>query len=470
MASTNDDLCFTPATELARMFAGRTVSPVEVMDAVLARLEALNPRLNAICTPTADSAMSAARRSEKEMMSGAPLGPLHGVPTTIKDLVFTRGVRTASGTHVYADRVPDVDAPVVTRLREAGAISIGKTAVPELGWKGCGDSPLTGTSHNPWMHGMNAGGSSTGAAICAASGIGPIHQGSDGAGSIRIPAAFCGIYGIKPSFGRVPNFPVPNNDSISHVGPMTRTVADAALVLGVIAGPDPRDPYTLEASPADYLARLDEDLSGRKVAWSPDLGYLPVDDDVARVAREAVSAFERLGCHVEEVDPGWGDQREMELFFYSANFAGMVGPFLEEWGAKMDPGLVACARDGMTHSAAAYVRMRQRRLDYYETARTFFDDYDLLLTPSLSVAAFPVNTLIPSHWEQHPWDWIRWAGFSYPFNLLGLPAATCPCGFTPDGLPIGLQIVGGRFQDLGVLQASCAFEQARPWSQARPPL
>ena len=470
MASTNDELCFTPATELARMFADRSVSPVEVMDAVLARLEALNPRLNAVCTPTADSAMAAARRAEREMMSGAPLRPLHGVPVTIKDLVFTRGVRTASGSHLHADRVPDFDAPVVTRLREAGAITIGKTTVPELGWKGCGDSPLTGTSHNPWKHGMNAGGSSTGAAICAASGIGPVHQGSDGAGSIRIPAAFCGVYGLKPTFGRVPNFPVPNNDSISHVGPMARTVSDAALVLGVMAGPDPHDPYSLEAPPADYLAELDADLSGRRVAWSPDLGYLPVDEEVARVVRDGVSAFEDLGCRVEEADPGWGDPREMELFFYSANFAGMVGPLLEEWEAKMDPGLVACARDGMAHTARAYVRMRQRRLDLHEKAQAFFADHDLLLTPSLSVAAFPVNTLIPPHWEQHPWDWIRWAGFSYPFNLLGLPAATCPCGFTPAGLPVGLQIVGGRFQESGVLQASRAFERAHPWSEARPPL
>jgi aspartyl-tRNA(Asn)/glutamyl-tRNA(Gln) amidotransferase subunit A len=465
-----EDLCYTPATRLARLIRERTLSPVEVMQTVLERADALNPKLNAICTSTAERALEQARAAERAVMRNETLGPLHGVPTTIKDLAFTKGVRTMAGSHIYADRVPDEDAPFVERLAAAGAISIGKTTVPELGWKGCGDSPLTGISHNPWKHGTNAGGSSTGAAICAAAGIGPIHQGSDGAGSIRMPAAFCGVFGMKPSFGRVPYYPVTNNDLMSHVGPITRTVADAALMLQVMAGADDRDLSSLPGPVEDYLARLDEGIAGLRVAFSPDLGYLPVDEEVASVVQGAVSAFEEQGCEVAEVAPGWDDPIGIEHLYYTANFAGNVGPFLEEWEDRLDPGMVACAREGMRHSAADYVQARGRRNAFYDRVRQAFERFDLLLTPTMSVAAFPVGRLMPEHWEQHPWDWIRWAGFSYPFNLTWLPAATCPCGFTPDGRPVGLQVVAGRHQDLRVLQAARAFEQARSWAESRPPV
>jgi len=465
----DEDLSFTPATELTQMIRAKRLSPVELMQATLARAQALNPGLNAICTPTYEAALDAARQAEAAVTRGERLGRLHGVPTTIKDLAFTRGVRTMSGSNLYSDRVPEFDHVHVERLRAAGAISIGKTTVPELGWKGNGDSPVTGITHNPWKHGMNAGGSSAGAAVCAAAGIGPIHQGSDGAGSVRMPAAFCGVFGMKPSFGRVPYHPMPNNGLISHVGPITRTVADGALMLQAMAGPDDRDLSSLEATPEDYPARLDEGIAGLKVAYSPDLGYLKVDAEVAEPARRAALAFNELGCHVEEVNPGWGDPIEMEHCHFASNYAGMLGHLLERWSDRIDPGLVALTRHGLTYSAADYCRAQGERLAYYDKVYAFFQRYDLLLTPSLSVAAFPADRLIPAHWEQHPWDWLRWAGFSYPFNMTWLPAATCPCGFTPAGLPVGLQIVGGRFRDLRVLQAARAFEQARPWAQVRPP-
>jgi aspartyl-tRNA(Asn)/glutamyl-tRNA(Gln) amidotransferase subunit A len=464
----NDDLCFTPATELAWLIRTKRLSPVELMQATLARAQTLNPRLNAICTPTYDAALDAARAAESAVVRGEPLGPLHGVPTTIKDLAFTRGVRTMGGSNLFRERVPEFDHVHVERLRTAGAISIGKTTVPELGWKGNGDSPVTGITHNPWKHGMNSGGSSAGAAVCAAAGIGPIHQGSDGAGSIRMPAAFCGVFGLKPSFGRVPYHPVPNNGLISHVGPITRTVGDAALMLQAMAGPDDRDVASLEGVPEDYLARLDEGIAGLKVAYSSDLGYLKVDAEVAEPVRRAALAFSGLGCNVEEVNPGWGDPTAMEHCHFASNYAGMLGHLLDEWGDRMDPGLVALTRHGLTYSAADYCRAQGERLAYYDKVYAFFQRYDLLLTPSLSVAAFPAERLIPAHWEQHPWDWLRWAGFSYPFNMTWLPAATCPCGFTPGGLPVGIQIVGRRFRDLQVLQAARAFEQARPWAQVRP--
>jgi aspartyl-tRNA(Asn)/glutamyl-tRNA(Gln) amidotransferase subunit A len=467
---TNDTICFTPATELSRMIRGKAISPVEIMGAVLERAQALNPSLNAICTPTYETAMESARTAEVAVTRGTALGILHGVPITIKDLSFTKGVRTMAGSHIFRDRVPDFDHLHVERLRAAGAISIGKTTVSELGWKGNSNSPLTGITHNPWKHGMNAGASSAGAGVCAAAGIGPLHQGSDGAGSIRMPAAFCGVFGLKPSLGRIPYWPMPNNGLISHVGPLTRTVGDAALMLQAIAGPDDRDASSLDSEPDDFLAHLDEGIRGLKVAYSADLGYLKVDPEVAEPVRRAALAFEELGCTVEEVNPGWGDPIEMEHCHFAGNYAGMVGHLLDRWADKMDPGLVALTRHGMTYSAADYCRAQGERLAYYDKVRSFFERYDLLLTPSLSVPAFPAELLIPSHWEQHPWDWLRWAGFSYPFNLTGLPAATCPCGFTPAGLPVGIQIVAGRLEDMRVLQAARAFEQARPWAQHKPKL
>jgi aspartyl-tRNA(Asn)/glutamyl-tRNA(Gln) amidotransferase subunit A len=465
-----EEICFTNATELSQMIRRRAISPVEIMDAVLERAVELNPRLNAICTPTYDTAMQEARDAEAAVMRDQPLGLLHGIPITIKDLAFTKGVRTMAGSHIYSDRIPEFDHAHVERLRAAGGISIGKTTVSELGWKGNSNSPLTGITHNPWMHGMNAGASSAGAGVCAAAAIGHLHQGSDGAGSIRMPAAFCGVFGLKPSFGRIPYWPMPNNGLISHVGPMTRSVADSALMLQAMAGRDDRDVSSLDSEPDDYLAHLDAGVNGLKVAFSPDLGYLKVDAEVAEPVQRAALAFQELGCSVEQVDPGWGDPIDLVHCHFASNYAGMIGTLLDKWADKMDPGLVALTRHGMTYTAADYCRAQGARLAYYDKVRAFFERYDLLLTPSLSVAAFPAERLIPSHWEQHPWDWIRWAGFSYPFNLTGLPAATCPCGFTPDGRPVGLQIVAGRNNDLRVLQASRAFEQARPWAHRRPPL
>ncbi len=461
-------LHYAPATELVGLICDKSLSPVELVKAVIDRAEQLNPRLNAICTMTFDAAIDQARVAEAMVMRGDALPPLHGIPTTIKDLALTRGVRTMAGSHVFAKRIPEIDHAHVERMRAAGMISIGKTTTSEFGWSGVSNSPLTGITHNPWKQGMNAGASSAGAAVCAAAGIGPVHQGSDGAGSIRMPAAFCGVYGIKPSHGRVPYYPMPQNGLISHVGPISRTVADAALMLQAIAGPDDRDMTSIDAPPEDYLARLDEGIAGLRVAYSPDLGYLKVDGEVATAVRDAVEAFEEAGCRVEEVDPGWGDPIEMEHCLFAATIAMMWGGFEQEWGDKMDPGLVAMVRYGRQFSADEYTRAAGERLLYYDKVRAFFEQFDLLLTPSLSVAAFPADRLIPEHWEQHEWDWLRWAGFSYPFNLTWLPAATCPCGFTKDGLPVGLQIVAGRNRDLRVLQASRAFELARPWAQHRP--
>jgi aspartyl-tRNA(Asn)/glutamyl-tRNA(Gln) amidotransferase subunit A len=464
------DLCYTAATEIARLIRTKALSPVEVTQAVLARIDGVNPRLNAYCTVTADAAMDAARSAEQALMRGAPLGPLHGVPYSVKDLAFTKGVRTMGGSFIFEHRVPDTDAPLARRLRAAGGVMLGKTTTPEFGWKALGDSPLTGVTRNPWNPGMTTGGSSAGAGAAAAAGLGPLAQGSDGAGSIRIPSSFCGVFGFKPSFGRVPNWPLSNNDYSSHNGPMTRTVADAALMLSVMAGPDDWDRTALEAAPENYAGGLARSLKGVRVAYSPDLDGFPVDPEIATIVREGVGAFEELGCIVEEVKPGFADTRELIRIMWSAHEAGNRGIFVPQWRERMDPGLVACIEAGGRYSVVDYIQARDRKIQFWDTVRPLFERYEFLLTPSVSVAAFEVGKLNPTHYRQHEWDWFDWASFSYPFNFTGQPAASLPAGFTAAGLPVGLQIVGRRHADLSVLQASAAFESARPWADRRPPL
>ncbi len=465
---TTDDLCFTPATELAELIRKKTVSPVEVTRAVLERIERVNPAINAFCTVTAEAALRSAREAEVAVMKGGPLRPLHGIPFSIKDLALTKGVRTMSGSYVFEQRVPDTDAPFVRRLHEAGGVMLGKTTTPEFGWKALSDSPLTGRTSNPWNTQMTTGGSSAGAGGAVAAGLGPLAQGSDGAGSVRIPSAFCGIFGLKPTYGRVPMWPVSNTDSASHTGPMTRTVADAALMLSVMAGPDPWDGTCLDGAPADYTGLLSGGVRGLRLAFSLDLGRLRVDPDVAAVVQQAARVFESLGATVEEVDPRFADSHELIRGIWSMHYAGNYSQYLRQFRDRMEPGFVACIDHGARFSAVDYVEIRGRKLAYCDSVRPLFDTYDLFLTPSVSVAPFPVGRLNPEHWPQHQWDWIEWAGFSYPFNFTGQPAASVPAGFTPAGLPVGLQIVGRRFADLTVLQASAAFEQARPWADRRP--
>ena len=359
---------------------------------------------------------------------------------------------------------------MLTRLRAAGAIVLGKTTTSEFGWKGVSQSPLTGITHNPWRHGYNAGASSAGAGAAAAAGFGPLHQGSDGAGSIRMPAHFCGVFGLKPSFGRIPAYPVSSGDYTSHNGPMTRTVADAALFLAVTAGPHPDDHTTLPAGPAEYLGRPGAGVRGKRIAFSPDLGHARVDPDIAALVAAAARRFSELGAVVEEVTPPWGPLGpELIRLFWPAHLTRLAAK-LPEWESRMDPGLVACIRAGMATSIEAYQLARDRKYAYVSAIHRWFQDWDLLLTPSVSVAAFPTERLNPAHWPQHEWDWVQWAEFSYPFNMSWNPAASIPCGFTAAGLPVGVQVVGRRFDDLGVLAAAASFEQAQPWADRRPAL
>jgi aspartyl-tRNA(Asn)/glutamyl-tRNA(Gln) amidotransferase subunit A len=466
----DETLAFTTATKLAELIRTKQVSPVEVMEATLRRIAALNPRVNAFANLGADRAMAQAKQAEVALMGGGKIGRLHGLPTTIKDLTITKDLPTEFGTFIMKGNQPTEDTPFVTRLQDAGAIVIGKTTTSEYGWKGVSESPLTGITHNPWKHGYNAGASSAGAAAAAAAGFGHLHQGSDGAGSIRRPSHFCGVFGLKPSFGRVPAYPVSTGDYTSHSGPLSRSVADAALMLEVMAGPHPLDFTTLEAGPANYTGRLHDGVKGKRIAYSPDLGHARVDPEVAALVKAAVARFTELGAIVEEVATPWAKSGpEMIRFFWPAHMARLA-PKLKQWANQMDPGLVACIEAGAGISVVDYLLWRERKMAYVSAINQWFEDWDFLLTPAVSVAAFPAELLMPAHWPSHDWDWVSWAEFSYPFNMSWNPAASVPCGFTADGLPVGLQVVGRRFDDLGVLQAAAAFEAAQPWADKRPAL
>ena len=467
-----DEIGFLGVSELAALYRARKLSPVEVAHAVLARMEAVEPRVNAMMRLTPEHALDAARRSEDVFANRGTPRMLEGIPFTIKDLQHTKGIQTDFASVATQGTVPDLDAPVVTRLYAAGGMIMGKTtSAAESGWKGVSEAPISGITHNPWGRGLNAGASSSGAGVAAAVGYGPLHQGGDGAGSIRMPAHFSGVYGLKPTHGRVPCWPVSNNDMATHIGPLTRTVEDAALMLQAIAGPHPWDFTSLDSAVPNYAAQLQAgSLKGKRIAYSRTLGHARVDPEVADAVEAAVRVVAELGAVIEEVEPAWGAQGpELARFFWPATFTGRI-PLLAEFGDRMDPGFVAMLEEARHFTVQQFMEMRTRRFAYIQAIHEFMEGYDFLLSPAVSVAAFPADKLQPAHWPQHPWDWLMWAEFSYPFNWSGNPAASVPCGFTPAGLPVGLQIVGRRFDDLGVLQASAAFEAAKPWAHLRPPL
>jgi Asp-tRNA(Asn)/Glu-tRNA(Gln) amidotransferase A subunit family amidase len=464
-------LAWLSATELAALIRRKKVSPVEVIGTVLDRIDALNPRLNAFVTLTGAEARREAKAAERALMRrSARLGPLHGVPFSVKDLVITRGVRTTFGTPLYRDNVPADDAPIVERMKAAGGIMLGKTNTPTFGWIGATHNLVFGITRNPWNLERTPGGSSGGASAAAAAGLGPLHIGTDGGGSIRIPASCAGIFGHKPSYGRIPTYPVSGAWSLSHVGPLTRTVADAALMLTVCAGPDERDQYSLPGPRVDYVKALRGSLKGLRVAYADDLGFADaVDPEVRAVCAKAARAFRDLGCRLEEVRPGWPSPREAWGEIFCGGIAARMAPYLDRRG-DIEPGLYRIIETALKNPPTKYVQGWFDRLAWWQHPRAFFEKYDLLLTPTIACPPFAVgldNPTVIAGKSVEPYAWIP---FTYPFNMTGQPASSVPCGFTKDGLPIGLQIVGRRFDDVTVLRASAAFERARPWAQHRPAL
>lgn len=461
-----DDLCFLSGHELRARYVTRELSPVEVTDAILDRIERVNPRLTAFVTVTPEIARRHAAAAERACQPGGEPGPLAGIPISIKDLTPTKGIRTARGSLLDPDWVPDEDAPFVERALAAGAVLLGKTNTPELGWKGDSGNRLFGPTHNPWRLGRTAGGSSGGAAAAVAAGLGPLAQGSDGAGSIRLPAAFCGIFGFKPSFGLVPQYPASAVGDLSHLGPMTRTVRDAALLLSVVAGADERDRLSWSSGERD-LADVEGGVAGLRVAWSPDLGHAAVGAEVAALTEAAAGRFAELGCEVETASPDLPSPWDIIDPLWSSAMAGVFHDRLAEVRELLDPGLLAVVERGGTIGADAVADAGLRRNAYYHGMRRFMERFDLLLTPTVPITAFRAGADRPDAVDGG--DYLDWTPFTYPFNLTGQPAATVPCGFV-DGLPIGLQIVGRWRNDASVLRAAAAFEAVAPWADLRPTL
>ncbi len=453
------------ATDLVALYRAKALSPAEVTRAALDRIGRHNPAINAWCYVDRDGAMAAARASEARWHAGAPRGLLDGVPIGIKDNILVAGMPARFGSRLTPAEPREIDAPAAARLREQGAVLLGKTTMPEFGWKATGDSPLTGTTRNPWDTRMTTGGSSAGAVAAAVLGMGPLHLGTDGGGSIRIPAAFTGCFGIKPTRARVPAFPAAPLGTLAHVGPLARTVADAALALTVISAPDPRDVYALTQPAPDFLEGLDVGVRGLRIAYSPRLGYATrVHPEVEKAVATAARTLQGLGASVEEADPDLGgDPIALWDTFWWPTMRFTFEAYGERWRTESDPLLVAAVDRSPPVSVSDHIRAQLMRADLHNALVRFHERYDLLLTPALPLPAFEVNQLVPPSGE---WGsaWCDWSPFSYPFNLTTQPAASVPCGLTSAGLPIGLQVVGAIGADALVLRACRALEEAAPFA------
>jgi aspartyl-tRNA(Asn)/glutamyl-tRNA(Gln) amidotransferase subunit A len=460
------DLADATATALLDLYRRGEASPVEATRAVLDRIDERDPALNAFCLVAGEEALEAARSSEARWHRGEPVGPLDGVPTSIKDLILTKGWPTRRGSRTVDPAQPwDVDAPATARLREAGAVLVGKTTTPEFGCKAETNSPLTGLTRNPWDLTCTPGGSSGGTAAAVAAGLAPLSVGSDGAGSVRIPAAFCGNVGLKPSFGRVPAYPLSPFGTVSHLGPHTMCVADAALALTVLSRPDARDWTSLPYDDRSYVDGLDDGVTGLRVAFSPTLGYATVHPEVAAAVARAAADLAGLGAVVEQVDPGFADPIDISTGLWFTGAWTLWSTLTPEQQAVTDPDFAAQAALGSALTSLDVQRLVLRRGELGSFMRRFMERFDLLVTPSVAVPAFDAQPA--GHRPMTPESMLGWTPFSYPFNLTQQPAVTVPCGLTANGLPIGLQLVGPMFGDALVLRAAQAYEQLHP--VPRPP-
>lgn len=469
---TTDEIWKKSGTEQVRLIREGEVSPLDVLEASLQRVEALDSTLNAFCVLDEEGAKEAAREAEHAVDNGDDLGRLHGVPVGVKDLIDVEGMKTTYGSKLYENYIPEQDSVSVRRIRDEGGIILGKTNAPEFGYQGITDNAVYGTSYNPWDTSKTPGGSSGGSGAAVAAGMVPFALGSDGGGSIRIPSSFCGLYGIKASFGRVPLFPEHRNpdlpgtnawESVEHVGPMTRTVEDSALLLEVIAGPHHMDRHSLPDDGTDYIGSTESpDISGLNVAYSQDWGFAAVDPVVREITAEAARSFEELGCTVDEADPGFPDAEDA----FTAIVAGSTDlkelrKALYEHADDMEPVLVDILESDWT--AIDFTEAYKTRQEVNIRMRRFMEEYDLVLTPTLAVPPFSAESPGPTTIDGRRVGLFHWLEFTFTINLTGQPAATVPAGWTSGGLPIGLQIIGGHLDDELVLAASAAFEENTPW-------
>jgi aspartyl-tRNA(Asn)/glutamyl-tRNA(Gln) amidotransferase subunit A len=475
---TSSDLLFMPAVAAAALIRRRKLSPVEYMDAVLAAVDRLQPKLNCFVTITAEEARRGAKAAEEAVMRGEALGPLHGIPVGIKDLLPTKGVRTTFGSIAFVDNIPDRDDVLVTRLRKAGAIMIGKTTTPEFGIKGQTDAPIYGVTRNPWDLNRTPGGSSGGAAAAVAAGLGPIGLGSDGAGSTRIPAACCGLVGLKGTTGAVPYQEA--RDAFANViaaGPLTRTVADCAVMQSVMGGPDPMDPWTSHAEPLGRVspALLSQDLSSLRIGFLSRTAAIKVSADVAAGVEASLRVFKELGAEIEEVKGDIDWMSEDQRVLYLCSIANGLGHVVDRYGDKTDPVLQAYVAAGRRYDIAAYIKAIAARTRLFRAVQGLFETYDFLVSPTLTRTAVSADfngatSVVEIDGEAVGPAQPALTGFVYPFNLTGHPALAVPSGWAPDGLPTSVQIIGPRHADSGVLRLGALLEQARPWAHRKPPI
>jgi len=461
-------LAYKTAIELKGLLAAREISPVELAEDTLARQEALEPKINAFVTRTPEVALEAAREAERAIAAGEA-GAIAGLPTSVKDLVAMAGVPWTFGSRPFADNVVDFDAPAVERVRAAGGCIVGKTTTSEFGCKAVCDSPLTGITRNPWNLAKTSGGSSGGGAASVAAGLTPFAVCTDGGGSVRIPSALCGLFGIKAQFARVPVFPVSAAPTLAHVGAIARTVRDAALLLGVMAGHDRRDAFGVAEPVPDFLAACDESAAGLRIAWSATLGYAEPEPEIVALCEAAARRFEALGCEVEPVEDALGAD---PVEIWMAEFYGGIGTKLKglmaERPEELDPAVVSTLAGGLDRSMVEFFTQVFARYEFREKMRQLFERYDLLLSPPLPCAALETGHDTPPGPGAR--NIVSWVYYTYPFNLTGQPAASIPVGFTADGLPVGLQMVAGINREADILRAAAAFEEAAPWAERRPPL
>ena len=474
MAEIDQNLAFEPATKIGELIKSKELSPVEITKLYLERIEKLDSNLNSYLTVTADIALSAAQKAETEVMGGGELGALHGIPISIKDLQMTKGVRTTGGSLAYKDRIPEADCAVVERVLKAGAIMLGKTNSPEFGLLGANENRLGDPCRNPWNVDRTSGGSSGGAGASIVAGLTSLATGGDGGGSIRIPASFNGIYGIKPTQGRVSSFSgaltSPLANYLSQQGPLTRTVKDSALLLQVLAGYDSRDPGSLRAPVPNFLDSATREISGLKIGWSPDYGYASVDSEVLSITESAANVFTELGCTVIESNLKLEGAFDTWFTLFAAGAFATQGHLLDD---EKDP-LTWYARYAIEHGSkttgADYVKAvgeRDRMIQLFEDE---FEKFDIILSPTMAVTAFPTDAYPETIGGEEPYPNPEWGflPFTHPINTIGYTAASVPCGFDTDGMPVGLHVLGKHGDEETVLAVSAAFEEAKPWIQHRP--
>jgi aspartyl-tRNA(Asn)/glutamyl-tRNA(Gln) amidotransferase subunit A len=469
----DEEICYLPAYEMKEKILSQELSSLEITEIIIERIEKINPKINVYCTPTFDLARKMAKKADKAATQMDDIPILNGIPTSIKDLVMTEGIRTTFGSKLYEDFIPGEDEEVVKRLKRAGCVILGKTNTPEFGHVTVTFNLIFGETKNPWNLARTSGGSSGGAGAAVASGLSPLALGSDGGGSIRVPSSLCGVFGFKPTYGRIPKYPRIGLEfyTMDHYGPMTRYVKDAALMLDVMKGPHLGDRQSLPKEPINYVDKINEKPSKLKIGYSLDLGLAKaLDSDVEKTVLSSIDKFDSFGWNTEKVKI---KMRKAENAFYTLATVGIAYDFknkLEEWQDRITPGLLKQINVALPMSSMDLQRALSQRLACDEIMYNFFKSYDILITPTTAIPAFELGSVGPPKIEGKAISHSGWYPFTYPFNLTALPAASIPCGWSNENLPIGMQIIGKRFDEKTVLQVSKAFEEIAPWQGKKPKL